>query len=349
LGESSGLFYFYPEMKTLTTAVLIFCAVVFAQAQGNKVENILTDIPSSFRALSVVNDQHVWASGSKGHVASSMDGGKTWKIEQVKGFEKLDFRSCYAFDDKKVIIANAGEPAHILKTIDGGQSWKIVYKNEDKAAFIDGIDFWNEKEGIVFGDPIHSKMLLLRTEDGGETWKEITSAPLLKEGEASFAASGTTLRCFGKSAVVVATGGSAARLWRSEDKGQTWNVTETKMIQGAQGRGIFSMAFQQNKAILVGGDFENDKSQPDQSFYSLDHGKTWKPSDTFVRGWRECVEFLDHNTWITTGPGGMEISSDNGQNWIPFSDEKDFHVIRKARKGKRVVAVGNKKIAIIHP
>jgi photosystem II stability/assembly factor-like uncharacterized protein len=336
-------------MKTLITTGLFFCLIVFARAQENRVENILTEIPSSFLALSVVNDQYVWASGSKGHVASSVDGGKTWRVEQVKGFETLDFRSCYAFDDKKVIIANAGEPAHILKTIDGGLSWKIVYKNEAKGAFIDGIDFWNEKEGFVFGDPIDSKMLMLKTEDAGETWTEVVSAPVLKEGEASFAASGTTLRCLKKSTVVVATGGSVARLWISEDKGNAWHTTETKMIQGAQGRGIFSVAFQKNKAVMVGGDFENDKSQPDQSFYSKDQGRTWKPSETFVRGWRECVEFIAGSVWIATGPSGMEISSDDGRNWIPFSDEKNYHVIRKARKGNLMVAAGNKKIAIIHP
>lgn len=76
---------------------------------------MVVEVPASFRAVSVVDDQVVWVSGSKGHVCKSIDGGKTWTVNQVKGFEPLDFRSCYAFDANSAIIANAGEPAHILK------------------------------------------------------------------------------------------------------------------------------------------------------------------------------------------------------------------------------------------
>jgi photosystem II stability/assembly factor-like uncharacterized protein len=329
--------------------ILFFFCITSAFAQQIKVENILTEVPASFRAISAVDDQIVWVSGSKGHVGRSTDGGKTWKMNQVKNFESLDFRSCYAFDSKKAIIANAGEPANILKTTDGGETWKVVYQNENKEAFFDGIDFWNEKEGIVFGDPINSKMLLLKTEDGGETWKEVTTSPALQSKEASFAASGTTIRCIKRSTIVIATGGSTARLWISNDKAKTWTVAETKMAQGTQGSGIFSIAFNKNKTVMVGGDFENDKSQPNQSFYSIDNGKTWTSSQTFVRGWRECVEFIAGSTWITTGPSGMEISNDDGKNWTPFSEEKNFHVIRRARKGKLLVAAGSKRISLVHP
>lgn len=328
--------------------VLFFFLAGLAKAQSGKVENVL-EAPTSFRALSVVDDQTVWVSGSKGHVGKSTDEGRSWKMEQLKGYETLDFRSCYAFDAMGAIIANAGSPAHILKTSDGGATWKVVYKNESKDAFFDGVDFWNEKEGIIFGDPIHSKMLLLKTSDGGETWQEIRTSPTLKEKEASFAASGTTLRCLKRSTIVIATGGSISRLWISEDKGKTWIIIDSEIVQGTQSSGIFSVAFEKNKAVLVGGDFENDRSQPNQSFYSQDQGRTWKPSETFVRGWRECVEYIGKSTWMTTGPNGMEVSTDDGITWHPFSDDQNFHVIRKARKGKLIVAAGNKKLAVVHP
>jgi photosystem II stability/assembly factor-like uncharacterized protein len=320
-----------------------------ATSQSSKVEIIPIDASSSFRALSVVDDKIAWVSGSMGHVGVSTDGGKTWKLDQLKDFNKLDFRSVYAFDHQHAIIANAGSPAFILKTDDAGKNWRIVYKNEHPNAFLDGIDFWNEKEGIIFGDPINSKLLMMKTTDGGETWNEIKSSPLVKEGEASFAASGTTIRCIGKSKVVIATGGKFSRLWSSEDKGLTWASTETKMVQGTQGSGIFSVAFHHKNAVMVGGDFENDKNQLNQSFYSVDKGNTWVASEIFVRGWRECVEFIDKTTWITVGPSGLEISNDNGKNWTPFSDEQKLHVIRKARKGKLLIAAGYNKIALLHP
>ncbi len=327
-------------------SILFFFSVVSTFAQTGKVETVL-EIPASFRAVSVVDDKVVWVSGSKGNVCKSVDGGKTWTVNQVKGFESLDFRSCYAFDANNAIIANAGEPAHILKTTDGGANWKVVYKNENKDWFFDGLDFWDKQEGIIFGDPIHSKMLMMKTFDGGETWKEVSTVPSLKDKEASFAASGTTIRCLNKSMIIIATGGSVSRLWTSNDKGETWASVDSKMVQGTQGSGIFSMAFAKNKSVVVGGDFENDISQPNQSFYSIDYGKTWSESKTLVRGWRECVEFIDKSTLLTTGPNGMEISTDDGTNWVPFSDEKNFHVIRRARKGKLIVAAGSKKIALV--
>ena len=50
---------------------------------------------------------------------------------------------------------------------------------------------------------------------------------------------------------------------------------------------------------------------------------------------------------IATGPSGTDISHDGGINWKPLSDEKSFHVVRKARKGSLIVLAGNSKVAIL--
>ena len=85
----------------------------------------------------------------------------------------------------------------------------------------------------------------------------------------------------------------------------------------------------------------------DNIFYSKDGGKQWRSPDMPTRGYRECVEFIGRNTLIALGPGGMDISLNNGRGWFPFSDEKNFHTLRKARNGKLVIAAGKGKIAII--
>ena len=43
---------------------------------------------TSFRGLSVVNDNTIWVSGSRGTFARSVDGGKTFTYTQLKGYEK---------------------------------------------------------------------------------------------------------------------------------------------------------------------------------------------------------------------------------------------------------------------
>jgi photosystem II stability/assembly factor-like uncharacterized protein len=74
---------------------------------------------------------------------------------------------------------------------------------------MDGIDFWNDTEGIIYGDAIDKRMLLLATHDGGKIWKELPEAqrPILSEGEGSFAASGTGIRYYDQSRLLISTGG----------------------------------------------------------------------------------------------------------------------------------------------
>ena len=232
-----------------------------------------------------------------------------------------------------------------------GETWKQLYKNESKEAFIDGIDFWNEKEGIIYGDPIQKRMLMLRTLDGGNTWKELPgkNRPLLQEGEASFAASGTGIRCFEKEKVIIATGGFVSRLWVSEDKGMTWAAINTPILQGESTTGIFSFAHPNDKTFyIVGGDYKADSLSTKHVFYSLDGGKHWAMPAIPTRGYRECVEYIKRNKLISVGPKGIDYSSDDGITWAAFSDEKSFHVARKARKGALVVIAGGAgKVSIL--
>ena len=330
-------------MRTILFVGLLAAAVAL-QAQPRYVPVELT-VTSDFRGLSVVDDQVAWVSGSKGHVGKSVDGGKTWTFQQVAGYEKLDWRSLYGFDKDNAVIANAGSPAVILRTTDGGATWKEVYRNEDKDAFFDGGDFWDAQHGVMYGDPIGGKMLLMFTSDGGHTWSMATDAqrPALAEGEASFAASGTGIRCVGKM-LVVATGGKVSRLWISNDRGQTWTMRDIPIVQGTQAAGIFSVAINGRKWVVVGGDFQNDRKAPKQAFYSTDGGKTWVESAETVGGWREGAEWIDKRTLLTTGPTGTEISGDGGRTWQSLFGANKLNVVRKARKGKLVVMAGSSRI-----
>jgi photosystem II stability/assembly factor-like uncharacterized protein len=287
---------------------------------GFKLEQFNITVNSSFRGLSVVNDSIAWVSGSNGYVGTLNADNNSWKFFQPTGFEKSDFRSVYAFDEKSLVIANAGSPAYILYTSDNALSWKVVYENKHPDAFIDGIDFWNENDGIAYGDPINRKMLLLFTADGGKTWQEFPDSlrPVLSDGEASFAASGTAIRCINDSKVVIATGGK-------------------------------KFTFINDKhAILVGGDYKQDTLKNKHVLYTSDGGLTWKYPVIPTGGYRECIEQINENAFIAAGPAGIDISFDKGLSWKPFSSEKLFHVVRKARKGSLVLlAGGNGKIAFI--
>lgn len=335
------------KMKFILFLLFNFILFLPGFSQQPHFEKTEMDTSYSFRGLSVVDDSIAWVSGNG--FGKSADGGKSWSFQKVKGFEKSDFRTLYAFDAQTAIIANAGSPAHILRTADGGQSWKVVYTNNDSLAFFDGIDFWNNKEGIIYGDPINGRMLLLQTNDGGQSWQELPeqSRPQLSPGEASFAASGTGIRCYEDNKVIIATGGKVSRLLFSEDKGQSWTSISTPILQGKNSTGIFSLAFASDSTgIIVGGDYLLDTLKKDHVFYTADSGKSWPAPHASTGGYRECVEFISDNIAIAVGPGGADVTYDSGKNWTAI-DEKSFHVIRKARTGNLIIAAGIKKISLV--
>lgn len=337
----------WPNIGWLLYAI----SIQISAAQSLTWHTIPPKSEASFRGLSVVDDHSAWVSGSKGTVGRSVNGGRLWTFFSPAGYEKLDFRSVYGFDSTEALIGNAGSPAYLLRTYDGDRSWQKVYSNPDSSAFLDGIDFWDDQNGIAFGDPILGKMLILLTHDGGKTWEElpVNKRPALQSGEASFAASGTTIRCTGKSDVWIATGGKVSRLWHSTDRGHTWQPHALPILQGGSGTGVFSFYISDHgRFILVGGDYERDSLCKDHVFYSTNQGRNWQAPITPTRGYRECVELVAPEKVLAVGPGGADYSIDGGKSWHPESNEKGFHVVRKARKGNCVLTAGARgKIAVL--
>jgi photosystem II stability/assembly factor-like uncharacterized protein len=333
------------------SGLLLFLLPECVSSQPFEFKKIEPTTSAHFRAVSVVDDVSAWVSGSKGTFGRTKDGGKSWEFSVIKNFETLEFRSLFAFDSLKAVIANAGAPAYVLRTEDGGKNWNVVYTNEHREAFIDGMDFWNDREGIIYGDAIEGRMLLLRSEDGGLSWNELPkeTRPVLKDGEGSFAASGTGIRCFGNKNILIATGGKTSRLWVSNDKGINWNALSPPILQGETMTGIFSVALSDAMHwIIVGGNYEIDSLKTNHVFLTSDAGRSWKQPDVPTRGLRECVEYMDRTTVFSCGLNGIDVSYDRGMHWQPLSDEKNFSVVRKSRKGLLIVLAGARgKIALL--
>jgi photosystem II stability/assembly factor-like uncharacterized protein len=249
---------------------------------------------TSFRGLSVVDDKTIWVSGSRGTFARSLDGGKTFTYTQLKGYGKSDFRDIEAFDANNAVMMSPGTPAYILTTNDGGNTWKEAYKNTDTAYFLDAMDFWDNKRGVIVGDPINKHFVLLHTEDGGNTWKEMdtTKTPTAIEGEAVFAASGTSLRCWGKDEVGFVSGGYVSRFYISKNNGEKWKNYHLPIIQGNSSKGCFSFAIENNVLYFIGGDYQADSLTQSLFCYSFDEGKTFSYDDEWLGGYQSCIEII---------------------------------------------------------
>src|SRR5262245_36803057 len=107
----------------------------------------------SFRAVQAVSAKVVWVGGSHGTVLRTIDGGQTWENCSVRGAESLDFRGVAAFDSQTAVITSAGESekgqAKIFRTTDGGKNWQLVFQTEQKGVFLDGVAFWDKRNGLI--------------------------------------------------------------------------------------------------------------------------------------------------------------------------------------------------------
>ena len=294
---------------------------------------------ASLRGLSVVNRNVAWASGAGGTVVRTSDGGNTWHASNVPGAEALDFRDVQAFDPRTAILLSAGEPAKIYKTTDGGQSWTERYANETPGVFFDAMAFWDRRHGIAFSDPIDGRLLIITTDDAGDSWRESPkdSAPATLDGEAGFAASGTCLAVQGQSNVWIGLGGAAARVLRSTDRGRTWNVSTTPILSGAASRGIFSIAFRDDRhGVIVGGDYQQELLAQGNVAWTDDGGMTWTlVTDSPPAGYRSCVAYvagIGTPTWVAVGPTGSDISTDDGRTWRAIGTT-GYHAVAFAADG----------------
>jgi photosystem II stability/assembly factor-like uncharacterized protein len=333
------------KIKQFAFFILVLSRVLPGAAQKGlpAVEIVAKDIKTSLRGLSVVSDAIVWASGSNGTVGKSTDGGKNWKWVSVKGFEKRDFRDIEAFDASTAIIMAVDTPAYILKTTNGGETWKVVYENRKAGMFLDALEFWNDRAGIVIGDPINDRLFIARTFDGGNTWKELPEQykPLADSGEALFAASGTNIRALDKDEAVFVTGGQTARLFIRD------NATPLPLLQGTASTGANSIAVMDNNSLkggrtmmVVGGDFSKPAVDSLNCFYSHDRGRTWTAPKVPPHGYRSCVEYLSKTHLVACGITGVDYTTDGGVRWSLISAE-GFNVCRVAKNGSAVFLAGN--------
>jgi photosystem II stability/assembly factor-like uncharacterized protein len=328
----------------------LFCSLSFNSVlKAQSITILQQDKPTSIRGLSVVDDKTAWISGSKGYIAKTNDGGKTWDWQQVKGYEKSDFRDIEAFSDKEAIIMSSGTPSFILKTADGGQTWQEKYQKTDTTYFLDAMDFADNLHGYILGDPINNKFLLLETKDGGETWNEAKNTPYAIPGEAAFAASGTCLRVSDKGGIYIASGGKTARLISLHPNNDQWQYANLPITHGQSSEGAFSLSIGQNQGIIIGGDYANDKKTDSVATIHTVHPLlTFAPPQTSPAGFQSSVEYIKSDTFLSTGTPGSNITMDGGKTWKQI-DSTSFNVCRKAKHGKLVLLAGNGgKIAILN-
>jgi photosystem II stability/assembly factor-like uncharacterized protein len=293
-----------------------------------------TDSTARLRGLSVVSAATVWASGSQGTVLRTVNGGRTWSSVGPPSAAALELRDIEAFDAKRAVALSigTGEDSRVYRTVDGGRTWTETFRNTDPAAFYDCLTFLDERHGLALSDPVDGTFRILATSDAGRSWSVVSpdGMPAALPGEFAFAASGTCLVSAGGRAYFATGGGATARVFRSDDRGLTWKVSDTPVPSGPSA-GIYSLAFRdRDHGVAVGGDYATPDAAPDGVAITRDGGRTW------ISAGREPGEYRSGAAYMTrlgpvlaVGPTGSDISYDGGRHWSLF-DSGSFDAVECA-------------------
>ena len=134
------------------------------------------------KSVSFCDERNGWAVGEYGFVYHTADGGRTWTHQAGEfGFSEETGEvvgGSYLFDIVAVNPKTAwvvGIDGYVAKTVDAGKTWRKQMTGVPKTHLF-GVSV-GEKNVLIAGDAV-----LLRTTDGGATWKEVKIEPSIRYG-----------------------------------------------------------------------------------------------------------------------------------------------------------------------
>jgi len=310
---------------------------------------------ASLRGIDNVGKGVAWASGTDGTVLRTEDGGYVWQLCAIPpGAEKLDFRGIQASDANTAIVMSSGKGdlSRLYKTTDGCQTWKLIFTNPDKDGFWDALRMYARDRGWLFGDPVQNRFVIAEVSNGGRSVSFLgttrdgdetnESAPKESSGRGAFAASNSAVAlppashitrqkhtvnvpCEYPVAWFGTSGPGGARILRfyeslpqCSDYGlRQWTSADVPINGNVATSGVFSLAAADDDRLVgVGGDYSRPNDHTDTAASSSDGGQHWIAATTQPHGFRSAVAYdADQKLWITVGPNGTDISTDDGRNW----------------------------------
>ncbi len=156
--------FYSPENCVFSCFWALFTLLWVATATSSAQDSAWRAMSPGFSPQALLNHQDaMWAAGSGGKIAASVDRGETWKLKHSDLRDGLLL--VLGFTTDKFGYA-AGTGKRILLTEDGGETWSKVI--EAPAAV------WQ----AAFGDTLHgvvrTREALLSTADGGKSWNALS-------------------------------------------------------------------------------------------------------------------------------------------------------------------------------
>ena len=294
--------------RSLLICSLMVAAGVSAWAQSGWLKNP-PGTNSDLVAVYFTSEDDGWIAGDNGYLASTSDGGRSWKTYPLNTTE--DINEIYFRNEKNGYLV-AGRKMFI--TDDAGRSWRetVIYRPSD---FKNGVPeflsirFADKRRGLVVGSVLNKAggvidSLVMRTVDGGETWRRVIvpSKSELFHLDYNGSSHGWIV---GDEGVILAT----------VDAGDTWLVQNSKTRSA-----IYNVDFRDDdEGYAVG--------EKGLILRTQNGGMNWERVitnnvATFMR-----VDFADDkNGWIVGYNGVVLRSSDKGRTWVRQESDTTGHL-----------------------
>ncbi len=164
-------------------------------------------------------------------------------------------------DGNLIYAATGGNKTEIIKSTNGGFNWSSIEVSE-YTNFINGLYFFDNLEGIAFGDPKQNIWGVIKTTNGGQTWGKIYNIPEPLSGEAGF------LNCTFGYGNRIWFGTNKGRIFISKDRGKNWQ-TKTLISNGFIHYIYF---FDENSGLLL---YSEANSSDIKVAFTADGGVNW--------------------------------------------------------------------------
>lgn len=295
-----------------------------------EIQTLLED-SISIRAIEIMGKNVAFA-GSNGYYGIYNAGDEEVKLNRQQ-YDSIypEFRAV-ASTSNDFFMLSVANPALLYKTGDSGQM-ELVYKEEHENVFYDSMTFWNDEEGIAMGDPVENCLSVIITRDGGSTWNKVDcrDLPGVAEGEAAFAASNSNIAVVGEKTWII-SGGASSRVFFSPDKGRSWEVFETPIVQGEATQGAYSLEFyDEQQGIMIGGNYTAPEENTANKAITSNGGKTWKIiAEGKDPGYKSSIRYVPGGGGkeiVAVGFSGISYSFDAGERWEELSKE-GFYTLR---------------------
>lgn len=295
-----------------------------------EIETLYSDTLLSVRAIEILNDKSLAFAANNGVFGLYNPNKDSW-VTSKQEFDTLNlhFRAV-AHTSNDFFMLSIESPALLYKTGDSGHM-QLVYKEEGEGVFYDAMSFWNDQEGIAVGDSMNGCLSVIITRDGGHTWKKLSceDLPKAEEGEGAFAASNSNIKIMENKTWLATTSGN---VYFSENKGVSWEVIKTPIVQDKSTEGIYSIDFYDDlNGFAIGGDYTKPEDNNENKILTNDGGKSWQlVAENSNPGYRSCVQYIPNGEGkelVAIGFNGIDFSNDGGYHWKHLSDE-GFYTLR---------------------